>query len=280
MAYQQGQQPDNKPIDFVTLDNNGAGYTAKWLYITTPQMPTRRTDVPKYKAVLVVNEQEANDIMAKLASYNDEISRMYPGAQLKQDYMKPDKDRNKQPTGLYNFTLSNMYQPKLFDANNNEIDPNEYEVFGGSVIAVNFGVLPFELNGVCGISTSRLYGVKVLEWAKKEGGANFGEATGGIAVPEWAKVAAKPAPQGYQPPVQQGYQPPMQQQAPQGYQPPVQQQGYQPPMQQQPLQGYQPPVQQAYQPPVQQQAAPQQSPASDGGFSQGRQKPVNPFKKK
>ena len=214
----------------------------RFAFIDQPREPLKRGQLPEYQVTLRVSREELQNVMNILEPYNQQIDAMYPNTPRASDWAKPEtvsKD-DKTLTGFYLITLRNTYPIKVFDVNNNQIEPAP-RIYRGSKVIVNFGILPYELNGLHGISKTRCSAIKVVEMAENNAANPFGSSTGEqvlqAGVPQQqapASVAAR-QPYGMQQP-QQGYQ---QQMPQQGYQQP--QYGQQQQRPQMPQQGYQQP---------------------------------------
>jgi len=207
MYQQQNNAPQaaNKPLGWVNLDEtiNPEGYEVAFAYTDVPQAPLKRNQSPTFSVTVALTQEEAQNIVNLLEQYNVQIDAMYPNTQRKQDWFKPEttSKTDKTPTGRYLLKLANTYPIKVFDANNNQVLPAP-RVTRGSRVFLNFGVLPYELNGEHGIARTRLSAVKVLALGESTSSNPFGASTG-----EQVLEAGHPAaaPMGHNP--MMGHQP-------------------------------------------------------------------------
>lgn len=187
-------QPEILDYLIIGTNINQKGLKVAFAYVDVPQQPFKRNGTPEYKVTVSLTPDEASSLLGLLEPYFQKIDAMYPNSRRKEDYFKPELDRQKNPTGNFLFELKNQFPIKVYDVNNNEVIPAP-KVLPGSLVELNFGVLPFEFNGEHGIARTRLYAIKVLELSQRK--SPFGEPTGKPVIqsgdPVSPQIPANPA---------------------------------------------------------------------------------------
>ena len=175
-------------LDTLTVTNGDKGYEVLFSFIDAPRQPKARGQVPTFDVSVSLNKQEQLEFLQILEPYSVYIEQVFAHtSRRKASYFKPEKDKiSKQPTGVEMLTIKNSFPVKVFDINNNEILPAP-RIPKGSKVGLQFGVVPFELNGENGVSMTRLYAVKVFSWGESSSGG-FGASTGeAMSIPDYAK---------------------------------------------------------------------------------------------
>ena len=165
----------NKPLGFENLPVAEVAFA----YIDVPQKPLKHGQQPTYKVTLKLTQQEAQVIANQLEAYNQQIDAMFPSTPRNQSFFKPEtvSKNDKTLTGNYLLEFRNVFPVKVYDNNNNLIDPPP-RITRGSKVQLNIGILPFEFNGTHGISRTRLYAVKIIEMGESAAANPFGKSQG------------------------------------------------------------------------------------------------------